>query len=85
MNHCFSRNKKPWSKVFQILIAFSALYVNIDLFFTNMSQVTNNTKDSPMKITFGDGQEIVCEEWMFNLTVADFVIAGLIPIDEALS
>ena len=47
-----------------------------------MSQITN---DSPMKITLSDGQEIVCEEWMFNLTVEDFVIAGLIPIDKALS
>ncbi|CAB4395487.1 unnamed protein product [Rhizophagus irregularis] len=30
-------------------------------------------------------EEIVYEEWMYDLTVVDFVIAGLIPIDKAVS
>ncbi|RIA92574.1 hypothetical protein C1645_764661 [Glomus cerebriforme] len=27
----------------------------------------------------------VCEEWMYDLTLEDFVMAGLIPIDTAIS
>ncbi|CAI2172324.1 1616_t:CDS:2 [Funneliformis geosporum] len=45
----------------------------------------NDGKDFPMKITLSDGQEILFEEWMYNLTVEDFVMAGLIPIDKAIS
>jgi hypothetical protein len=52
----------------------------------NMSQINlkcnNNQADLSMK---NDEQEIVYEEWMYDLTVADFVIAGLIPIDKAIS
>ncbi|CAG8731736.1 5816_t:CDS:2, partial [Funneliformis caledonium] len=47
--------------------------------------MSNDETDYPMKITLSDGQEILCEEWMYDLTLADFVIAGLIPIDKAVS
>lgn len=40
---------------------------------------------SQINLKSNDEQNIVYEEWMHDLTVVDFVIAGLIPIDKAVS
>lgn len=44
-----------------------------------MSQIINMSQIND------EQEEIVYEEWMYDLTVVDFVIAGLIPIDKAVS
>ncbi|CAG8474130.1 3471_t:CDS:2 [Diversispora eburnea] len=40
---------------------------------------------SPEMIMLHDGQEILFEDWMLDLTIEDFVKAGLIPADKAIS
>ncbi|CAG8447409.1 3327_t:CDS:2, partial [Dentiscutata heterogama] len=58
--------------------------MSIDYEYTNLS-FTSVTTVPPTRIPLSDGKEIIFEDWMLDLTVEDFVNAGLIPIDKALS
>ncbi|CAG8492163.1 5804_t:CDS:2 [Cetraspora pellucida] len=58
--------------------------MSVNFEYTNLS-FTPITTVPPARIPLSDGQEIVFEDWMLDLTVEDFVKAGLIPIDKAIS
>ncbi|KAF0429265.1 glucocorticoid receptor-like DNA-binding domain [Gigaspora margarita] len=58
--------------------------MSIDYEYTNLS-FTSVTTVSPVRIPLSDGKEIIFEDWMLDLTIEDFVNAGLIPVDKAIS
>lgn len=56
-------------------------------FASNFEQIhaSSSIPLSPEKIMLHDGQEILFEDWMLDITVDDFVKAGLIPADKAIA
>ncbi|CAG8845279.1 4960_t:CDS:2, partial [Racocetra persica] len=58
--------------------------MSVNFEYSNLS-FTPITTVPPARIPLSDGQEILFEDWMLDLTVEDFVKAGLIPIDKAIS